>query len=564
MFRRSRRRRLEQSAAVGFVSARETVTLAPMRLPLLLLPLVIASVMARTPAPDLAVNPAAQATALNPALPTIFIAGDSTAARGKGAVQQGWGVPFAGYFDPAKVNVANHARGGRSSRTYMTEGLWDKLLVGVKAGDWVLIQFGHNDGGAINEEPSGSTRPLRARGSLPGLGNESQDILNAVTHQPETVHTYGWYVGKMIADTQARGATPIVLSPTVRTIWSNGKVERGIGRYREWGRELAQRIGVPFVDVSRLIADIYQHRGESAVSSWFPQDHTHTNAEGAELNASLVVAGLKGLRQGPFGALLSAKGETVETDSIGWLNLPEPADSKLPSIFLIGDSTVRNGRGDGEGGQWGWGDSLGDHFDPAKVNIVNRAIGGLSSRTFRTQGHWERALMLFKPGDWVVMQFGHNDSAPLNDDQRARGTIKGAGGGTEAVDNMLTRRPEVVHTYGWYLRQNIREAKAAGATPVVCSLVPRKTWREGRIVRSGADGYGGWARQVAAEEGVAFIDLNELVAQRYDELGVKAVDALFADPHTHTSRAGAELNAAIVAAELKRLSGAPFVGWARE
>jgi len=280
-------------------------------------------------------------------------------------------------------------------------------------------------------------------------------------------------------------------------------------------------------------------------------------------NASLVVAGLKGLRKGPFGALLSAKGLAVEADSIGWLNLPEPADPGLPSIVLIGDSTVRNGRGDGEGGQWGWGDALADHFDPAKVNIVNRAIGGLSSRTFRTQGHWERALMLVKPGDWVVMQFGHNDSAPLNDDQRARGTIKGTGGETEVIDNLLTRQPEVVHTYGWYLRQNIREAKAAGATPVVCSLVPRKTWREGRIVRSGVDGYGGWARQVAVEEGVAFIDLNELVAQRYDELGAAAVDALFADPHMHTSRAGAELNAAMVAAELKKRSGAPFAGWAR-
>ncbi|MBK8856992.1 MAG: rhamnogalacturonan acetylesterase [Opitutaceae bacterium] len=535
-----------------------------MRLPLLLLPLVFASVVAGTPAPDLAVNPAAQTAALNPALPTIFIAGDSTAARGKGAVQQGWGVPFAGYFDSAKVNVANHARGGRSSRTYLTEGLWDKLLADVKAGDWVLIQLGVNDGGAINEEPPGSTRPLRARGSLPGLGDESQDILNAVTHRPETVRTYGWYVGKMIADTKARGAIPIVLSPTVRNIWSNGKVERGIGRYREWGRELARRTGVPFVDVTRLIADAYQQRGEAAVKTMFQQDHTHTDDAGAELTASLVVAGLKGLRKGPFGSLLSAKGETVGADSIGWLNLPEPADPALPSIVLIGDSTVRNGRGDGEGGQWGWGDSLGDHFDPAKVNIVNRAIGGLSSRTFRTQGHWERALMLLKPGDWVVMQFGHNDPAPLNDDQRARGTIKGTGEETEAIDNILTGQPEVVHTYGWYLRQNIREAKAAGATPVVCSLVPRKTWKEGRIVRSGADGYGGWARQVAAEEGVAFIDLNGLVAQRYDEMGAAAVDALFADPHTHTSRAGAELNAAIVAAELKKISGAPFAGWARK
>jgi lysophospholipase L1-like esterase len=534
-----------------------------MRLPLLLLPLVIASVVAQIPAPDLAVNPAAQAAALNPALPTIFIAGDSTAARGKGEIQQGWGVPFADYFDPAKVNIANHARGGRSSRTYLTEGLWEKLLADVKAGDWVLIQFGVNDGGAINEEPPGSKNPLRARGSLPGLGDESQDILNAVTHQPETVHTYGWYIGRMIAETKARGATPIVLSPTVRNIWQHGKVERGNGRYREWGRELAQREGVPFVDVTRLIADTYQQHGEAAVTLLFPQDHTHTNAEGAELNASLVVAGLKGLRKGPFGALLSAKGEAVEADPIGWLNLPEPSDPKLPAIFLIGDSTVRNGRGDGEGGQWGWGDSLGDHFDPAKVNIVNRAIGGLTGRTFLTQGHWERVLMLLKPGDTVIMQFGTNDGGAINDNTRARGSLPGVGEETQEIDNLLTKRHEVVHTNGWYLRKFVRDARAAGANAVICSLVPRKIWQEGKMVRANG-GSALWARQVAEQERVAFIDLNELVAARYDALGEQAVNALFADPHTHTSRAGAELNAAIVAAELKKLSGAPFAGWARE
>lgn len=536
-----------------------------MRTPLLSLALALTALAsAQTPAPDLAVNPAAQPGALNPSLPTIFIAGDSTAARGKGETQQGWGVPFAAYFDPAKVNVANHARGGRSSRTFITEGHWDRLLAAVKPGDWVLIQFGHNDGGAINEEPPGSTRPVRARGSLPGIGYESQDIVNVLTRQPEQVRTFGWYVGRMISETQARGATPIVLSTTVRSIWRDGRVERGPGRYRAWSREVAQRQHAPFVDVTRLVADVYQQRGEAAVQALFPQDHTHTNAAGADLTASLVVAGFKGLRPSPFGPLLSDRGAAVEADAIGWLNLPEPGDPALPTLLLIGDSTVRNGRGDGEGGQWGWGDLLPAHLDLTKVNLVNRAIGGLSSRTFRTQGHWERALTLLKPGDWVVMQFGHNDPAPLNDDKRARGTIKGTGEETEAIDNILTRRPEVVHTYGWYLRQYIREAKAAGVTPIVCSPVPRKTWKDGRIVRSGADGYAGWARQVATEEGVAFVDLNELIAARYDALGEAAVNALFADAHTHTTRAGAEVNAGIVAAELKRILGVAKAEWSRD
>ena len=99
-------------------------------------------------------------------MPSIFIAGDSTAADGiPDAI--GWGRPFRAFFDPAKINVVNGARGGRSSRTFVTEGLWDRLLADVKPGDYVLIQFGHNDGGDINGETI-------ARGSLPGLGDETR------------------------------------------------------------------------------------------------------------------------------------------------------------------------------------------------------------------------------------------------------------------------------------------------------------------------------------------------------------------------------------------------------
>lgn len=498
------------------------------------------------------------AEVIDPALPTIWIASDSTAANG-GPNATGWGVPFPSYFDLTKVNVVNRARGGRSSRTFITEGLWAKLLEGVKAGDTVLIQFGHNDAGAINEDASVPRERWRSRGSIPGLGEETEEIDNVITKKHEVVHTYGWYMRKMIADTQAKGATPIVLSITVRNEWKDGKVERNNGPWRKFSHDLAETAGIAYIDLTRLIADKYQELGPDKVKTFFPRDHTHTGPEGADLNASLVVAGLKGIRKGPYAALLSPKGAAVEADRIGWLNLPEPANPQLPSVVLIGDSTVRNGGGDGGGGQWGWGEPLAEMFDPKCLNLVNRAIGGLSSRTFLTQGHWARALTLLKPGDWVVMQFGHNDNGPLNDTSRARGTIKGTGDESEEIDNMLTGGHETVHTYGWYLRRYIRDAKERGVIPVVCTPIPRKTWVDGHIKRD-RDSYAGWAAQVAEEEGVALIDLNEAVASRYDEMGSEKVEAMFADPHTHTSRAGAELNAGIVAAALRRMHGFPCAG----
>jgi rhamnogalacturonan acetylesterase len=236
--------------------------------------------------------------------------------------------------------------------------------------------------------------------------------------------------------------------------------------------------------------------------------------------------------------------------------LPKPLQPNLSTIFLVGDSTVRNGKGDGASGQWGWGDLFAHYFDLARVNVTNRALGGRSSRTYITEGRWDETLSLVKPGDVILFQFGHNDNGPLDDTFRARGTLPGIGPESREIDNPITRQHETVHTYGWYLRKYVQDARHRGATPILCSLVPRKTWVEDHIQRS-ADSYAGWAHQVALEEHVPFLDLNELIARRYDALGPEKVEPLFADPHTHTSLAGAKLNAEVVVSALKALATNP-------
>jgi lysophospholipase L1-like esterase len=225
----------------------------------------------------------------------------------------------------------------------------------------------------------------------------------------------------------------------------------------------------------------------------------------------------------------------------------------FPMLFIVGDSTVHNLQKT----ERGWGDVIGKYFETNKIRVENHALGGRSSRTFITQGWWQKVLDAAKPGDFVLLQMGHNDAGQLDDTNRARGTIRGLGEDTKDIFNPITKQPETVHTYGWYLRKYIRDAKAAGATPIVCSLVPRKTWQDGKMSRQ-TDTYAGWAKEVAAQEGVAFIDLNDLVATRYEALGAEKVEVLFADLHTHTSKAGADLNAEILVGALKKLPGAPL------
>lgn len=269
-----------------------------MKLPSLLAFLVLATGLLAQPspkaAPDLAKNPAPTRAPLNPALPTLFVAGDSTAARGRGERQQGWAEPLANYFDLSKINVANRARGGRSSRTFVTEGLWDQILADLKAGDFVIIQFGHNDGSPVNEDESVPKSARRARGSIPGLGDETREVDNIITKKHEVVHTFGWYLRKMIADTKAKGATPIVLSLTIRNDWKDGKIER-TSRHSQWSAQTATAARVAFFDLSAAVADKLEALGAEKTAALYPQDHTHFNAAGADLHAATAVAGLKKL-----------------------------------------------------------------------------------------------------------------------------------------------------------------------------------------------------------------------------------------------------------------------------
>lgn len=217
-----------------------------------------------------------------------------------------------------------------------------------------------------------------------------------------------------------------------------------------------------------------------------------------------------------------------------------------PTVYLIGDSTVRNSNKE----QWGWGSLLPDFFDSNKIAISNQAMAGRSTRTFVKEGRWNNVLSTLKKGDYLMMQFGHNEgSKPDTTRSGYRGVLKGTGEDSVAL-TWPNGTPETVHSYGWYLRKFVREAKAKGATPIVLSMIPRNEFREGKVLRADKD-YGKWAKEIAEAEGVIFIDLNAITADKYDALGPDKVKAFFPGDHTHTNREGARLNAASVADGIK-------------
>lgn len=235
-----------------------------------------------------------------------------------------------------------------------------------------------------------------------------------------------------------------------------------------------------------------------------------------------------------------------------WVLAPVPRNPRLPTIWTIGDSTVRcgvNASGDDMPGQWGWGTPFVGYLDPNKVNVVNRAVGGTTSASFYNT-LWKDMVDLIKKGDVVILQFGTNSG---------RGELPGIGEETQEVTGR-DGQPVTNRTYGWHIRRFIAETRAKGATPVVCSLIPRNgRGPDGRTVRS-ANAQAGWARDVAAAEKADFIDLNELVARKYDAMEPSEVDALFRGS-PHTSWAGAVLNAETVISGLKALKTDPVAAF---
>lgn len=225
---------------------------------------------------------------LNPKLPTLWIVGDSTVKNGS-KDQVGWGDPLAKMFDASKINVVNRARGGRSSRTYQTEGLWDDVLKNIKQGDFVLIQFGHNDGGPLSGDN-------RERGSIRGVGEETKDVeltLGDNKGKKYTVHTFGWYMKQYVADARAKGATPIICSWVPHAPKGPVNADAAPASYQLLAQQVAEETKAPYLDLFKTITQTYTTMTPDEVrAKWFAPDGTHSTPAGAAHNAEVVAKDL--------------------------------------------------------------------------------------------------------------------------------------------------------------------------------------------------------------------------------------------------------------------------------
>ena len=469
--------------------------------------------------------------------PVLFLVGDSTMRNGtKGNGdngQWGWGAYAAQYFDPAKISVENQALGGLSSRTFYTS-CWPDVIKGVRKGDYVILQLGHNDSGPVD---SG-----RARNSIEGYGYETLEVTNEFTGAVETVYTYGGYIRNMAKDVLAKGAHPIIFSLTPRPFRSEeGKLPRKTDGITAWEKAVAGELGIPFVDFEDAAALNFESFSAWKCAYMF-RDNIHTGVFGAKENARVAAE------------LIAACDESDLKDYLLPLEKPTQQFTReegKPALFFTGDSTMKNKDSDPDG-MWGWGSVCETVFDTSKITLVNAGMSGRSARTFLDEGRWEKVYNALQPGDYVVIQFGHNDIGELNKG-KARGEYPGDSDENKVLRFDSDGRYEAVYSYGWYLRKFIDDAREKGATPILVSLTPRNEWPDGKMERRD-DSYGVWVRSVVEKTGVDFIDMHNITAGYYDTLGPDQTKQYYKQDHTHTSRLGAERNAKSFAEGLKEIN----------
>ena len=490
--------------------------------------------------------------------PVLFLIGNSTMRTGTmgngNNGQWGWGYYAHEYFDPTKITVENQALGGMSSRTFYNK-LWEPIKKAIRPGDWVIISIGHNDNGPYD---SG-----RARASIPGTGYDTLNVTIQETGEQETVYTYGGYMRKYINDVRAMGGNPILMSLTPRNAYDEkGKIVRK--PHTQWQMQVAAEEGVPFIDLNEISAQKLDSYGTWKTDYHFFLDKIHTSRFGAMMNARSAAEGLMASHNPALNPLKAM----MRNVQLPVYDITRTAGK--PVVFITGDSTVKNADKD-EDGMWGWGAVANTVFDESKIDIVNAAMAGRSCRSYLNEGRWDRVYNSLKPGDFVLIQFGHNDISPI-DKPKYRGAIATAAdtchvykmqaakedlSKQNVIDQKLKSNTqvgtyEVVFSFGWYLKKFIQDVREKGATPILVSLTPRNEWPNGKIERRN-DTYGKWYREVAEATGVEFVDLHNITADFLDKKCGKKEKAMkyFNHDHTHTSLLGAKTNAQSVAKGLR-------------
>lgn len=374
---------------------------------------------------DISVRASARATYARPnpagstrkeGKPVVFYLGDSTTrngSAGNGGIGGQWGWAFFAqeFIDSTKAVCENHALGGTSARTfYRTQ--WPNIKTGVKAGDFVVLGFGHNDGG----------NNWDTRSAISGYDpDETKQVTNSAGEQ-ETVYTFGQYLRFFVNEIRALGATPVLCSMTARGSFNDDGTAALNTSHRAWTKAVAEEMGVSFIDLGLKAQKYYTEYGRWKVAQFFCNDGSlHTGLRGAWENAW-------------YHALCIYEDESNPLHAY----VVNPTQPKL-------DITR----------------TAGQHY--------TFTVGGsetTSARDCYRSGDWHLVYNTIEKGDTVKMMFGKSELMSQVKDGEL-GCLEGSDDNLQNVTSLITNRHEFIGSYGWYIHYFANDVLEKGGVPVL-------------------------------------------------------------------------------------------------
>ena len=378
----------------------------------------------------------------------VDLIGDSTQTN-----NAGYGRGFCANFTAA-VDCVNMSRGGASTKTFRSLGLWDKAL--LTKPDYMVIQFGHNDMEKVD-----------------GKAENDRQVSMAV---------YEANLRGFVNEARAAGIKPVLCTPLTRRYFGgDGKIHSDLTAHAETMKKVAAEMKVPLIDLQAESIAYLDRVGEAEGNKLAITkndndgktifDKTHLDWAGSYVFGRMVAVDL-GKVAPEIKTYVKPEAATLPPEGVKAMRVIAGGPVK---IVLVGDSTVAT--------EGGWGPGFCKAMT-ANVTCVDVALNGRSSKSFIDEGAWTKALE--EKGDYYLIQFGHNDQKP--DEARH----------TDADGSFQT-----------YLKRYCADVRAIGGVPVLVTSLSRRTFKDGKVVQD-LKAYADATRKVGAELDLTVVDLNAM------------------------------------------------------
>jgi lysophospholipase L1-like esterase len=394
----------------------------------------------------------------------IDLIGDSTQTD-----HAGYGRGFCANLSE-KVDCVNMAKGGPSTRSFRSQGLWERSL--QTKPDYMLIQFGHNDA-VFGPRPGTGGPGGGAAGAPPAAqgGGGDRALANAGDYEVN--------LRQYVTEARAAGIKPVLVTPLTRQYFeADGKIHSDQTEHSVTMRKVAAEMKVPLIELQDESIAYLEKGGEEAGHKYEITkkdatgatifDKTHLDWAGSYVFGRMVAVGM-GNAVPELKKYVRPTAAELPPEGVKAMKVIQGGPVK---IVLVGDSTVATGGG--------WGPGFCAVMNK-NVECIDDALNGRTTKSFIDQGAWKKALD--RQGDYYLIQFGHNDQKP------------GANLPVPAFKD--------------YLQRYIDDVRAIGAVPVLVTSLSRRTFKDGKVVEDLSE-YVAATKEVGEKNYITVIDLNGL------------------------------------------------------